>query len=338
MPQADSPRSHKVPAKGPGRWAAFAEVAQGLPTPDDQTEIHGTVIHRDSLFPLAMACTMACGFTVLGVFLPRLGLALLTAVTLGVLLDAWGGNSWVRRLTPLTIGRTVLSWPRGGNELHDERPVILICLESGRPLGTSHQLMLGFTLTSLFLALTGTTIHALNPDIPLPTQRWGAAALAAGPVLASVLSPIAQRHCWLQSSAKVAHALCGSLQALPERTHRIAIALVDQSPLSGDGLRALLQAHHHRLPKLSTTVVCWSRGGDDFAWIRPRTLQAIGPLRPDSGIAGLDIPSQRGTTTAGIALRTGRKAYGLAGGESPAQVSDQLMQIVRAIETRGRLQ
>ena len=337
MAQAASSRTRKVPAMGPGRWAAFAEVAQGLPTPDSQTELHGTVIHRDSLLPLAMACTLGCAVTVLGVFFPQTGLALLTALALGVGIDAMGGNSWVRRLTPLAIGRTVLCWPTGGHTLHDPRPAILICLESGRSPGFESRAMFGYTLLALGVALAGTTVHAMHPDIPLPTQRWGAAALAFGPVLAFILSPIARRRCWLQSSTKVAHALCSALTQATGLTHRVAIALVDQSPLHGDGLSALLQTQQLRLPTRSTTIVAWSRGEDEFAWTRPLSLQSIGPLRQPCGVPGVDLPTHWGISSASVALRAGRVAYGLTGGENPNEVCDQLISIVRALETQARV-
>ena len=79
---AASESPHGIPALGPGLWAAFADLARGLPGAEAQTEVLGTVLHRDFILPLAMACTMGCGFTVLGVFFPGLGLFTLMCLRL----------------------------------------------------------------------------------------------------------------------------------------------------------------------------------------------------------------------------------------------------------------
>jgi hypothetical protein len=327
----------RIPAMGPGRWEAFARVARELPGSPARTELLGSVIHPDFLLPLASACTLACGTTVLGVFFPRVGLLLLIAIALGVALDAVGGRSWIRRLTPMSIGRSILSWPQGGNELGDERPAVLVCLESGRPVGLYSQVMLVYTLIGLLIALVGTLVHALTPGIPLPTQRWGAVALAGGPLIAAVLSPLTRRNCWLPSATKVASELCQHLlEAADSSTKkmRVAVALIDQSPLHADGLSALLRCHRSRLRPDSTSVICWTRGSDKLALVRARRLPgqvpAASPIK--ELIERNELPVLHSITSASIALRDGYPSVGLNGGSSPTEVSDQLCAMIASLE------
>jgi hypothetical protein len=198
--------------------------------------------------------------------------------------------------------------------------------------------MLGYTLIALLIALMGTLVHALTPDIPLPTQRWGAVSLAAGPLIAALLSPLTRRSCWLSSAAKVATELSKELlnngESQPPAKNRVAIALIDQSHLHGDGLSTLLQCNQSRLRTDSTTVICWSRGEDELALVHPRRLPGFGP----SGHSALELirhnelVERRTITSASIALRCGYPAIGLSGGASPEEVSKHLSTMISTLE------
>ena len=326
-----------IAADGPKRWLAFVEAAQRFSTPASTTETYGTVIHRDRLLSLSTAATLGCAATLLGVFFPSVGLGFLAMIGLGIWIDERGGNSWIRGLTPKSIGRNVLLWPFGGEQLNDSRPIILICLESGRPQGRGSQTLLLYSAFSLFVAIMGTIVHAASPDLPLPTQRWGACLLAAGPLLALFLKRMERLNCGLRSSIRVAENLYERLESESIHTHRIVIALVDQNPRLGDGLNALLQTQHSRIHPQNTSVICWARGPDQLCHVqRPRIIgKTKQNPRMEAALLHLDLPVANDFTSSTVARHNGFSSVGLRGGQSPQDVGKQITKFVRALQHPG---
>ena len=336
MSTAATQGTRNVPAMGPQRWSAFTEVANGLGKSAPETEIQGSVIHRDPTLPLATACTLGCGATVLGVFLPQIGLVALLLLIGSVIIDAQGGRSIVRRLTPMSIGRTILVWPGGGSEIHDERPVTVIALDAGRPIGTAYKILFALTVCGFVAAIIGTAIHYSAPNLPLPTQRWGAVTLATGPVLAGILTPILRRSCGLRSANRVAHDLIEQFQAKPTAHSRIALAIVDQSPLHADGLTALLSCDRQRFRPGHTEVICWGRGDDSLAvatrlW---RTGATSESALNRALMAHQQLPARKAVSAAHAVRRQGLPAIGLVGGPNPREVSQLIVDMARSLDNR----
>ena len=350
-PAASAPPTRSRSAILAAEMRAQVALGRTLAAAGRDVELHGSVVNEAGGRVAAAYGFVGATASLLALVWPLRAGLLLAAVAGAGVIDLDNRWSWLRRLVPRDIGRTVLLWqpaPRPGAHPAAEpaepdpeagapsRPLILLCLpvDAERPRE--------FTVLSaaplgggIGLALFSALLHGLGVAFAADALTLAALVLCCVGFVGLIRDRVVRGSVEPGSGGRLATRLLDALDEQPLRHTDLAIAVVGGGSLFHDGAETLLRNHAPRLPAARTRVLAWEPAEGALKAIpqdgRVRRVEADAVLLGAADRAGLQ--RRPGATAAGRATRLGWRALGLSGGnrDLPA-VAGRLLDILRDLD------
>ena len=327
---------------------AQVAFARALAKAGEDVEMHGTVVHEAGGRVVAAYAGLGALAALAAALWPlKGGLFLLLLVGSG-LQDLDNRWSWVRRLVPRDIGRTVVAWRGAASRPPDGGPPgapgpgplprrrVLVCLPSDALRSRDVR---GWAAAPVALGLGLATLGALAAALDIAAGRsilLSAAALLGVCMLAGlVLDRVVRESVGPGSGGSLAGRLLDQLRDQPLQHIDVAVAVVGGGALFHDGCEVLIRNHSNRLQPGQTTILAWEPAPGPLTHIpRDGRLRKIdADPRLVEVAAGLGLPARLRCTAVGRAGSLGWRGLGLAGGiDQGHHVVSALAALMRALD------
>jgi len=344
--EAAAPRSRRAVLTA----ALRAQVAFGrsLAAAGEDVEMHGTVVHEAGGRVVAAYAALGALAALAALLWPlRGGLVLLALIGSG-LQDLDNRWSWVRRLVPRDIGRTVLAWRGAATRPADGGPPgapvvgrlprrrVLVCLPSDALRSRDVRRWAAAPVAlGIGLALLGALAGAVDLSAARSILLAAAGLLGACMLAGLVLDRVVRESVGPGSGGALAGRLLHHLRERPLQHIDLAVAVVGGGALFHDGCEVLIRNHANRLPPDQTTLLAWEPAPGPLTHVardgRLRMVDAD-PRLIEVAVA-LGLPARVRCTAVGRAGSLGWRGLGLAGGvDEGERVVTSLVALLRALD------